>query len=273
MKSDSYDEHLSPLLWSVQTASFYTTNFHEVIKACVDSGFTSIELGLSRNTISLSKEEVIETFMTYGVNIRSVHQRLEVYYDYSCTDLKSSIEEACSWADSTGVKKIVVHSPFKITSETESQFKKRWESFLIGLTEYVPNYEICVENLDPYPQKRPFPVFWTWEEYTNMLCSLGLFICFDTAHAVRSGDICESYNICRNLVRNIHFSDSYNGNDHFIPGDGELNLSEFYKRLSLQEQRYMVLEVNMVNNYPFLSPHEILQRFKRYMLSSSLLNN
>jgi len=78
MKSDSYDEHLSPLLWSVQTASFYTTNFHEVIKACVDSGFTSIELGLSRNTISLSKEEVIETFMTYGVNIRSVHQRLEV---------------------------------------------------------------------------------------------------------------------------------------------------------------------------------------------------
>lgn len=264
MVVNGYPEYNGNSLFSsVQTASFYTTPFPEVLKACIDAGFNSVELGLSANTICLKKEELIRMVSSCGVEIRSIHQRLEIYYNNTCYDLYSSIEEAVNLADFFGKRRIVVHGPFILPGESDVQFKKRWKEFLFSLTQYVPLHEICVENLDQHPQKGPFPVFWTWEEYVDLLSSLDLFICFDTAHAGRDGDIWEPFQVCRDRTKSIHFSDRSHGEDHFVPGDGELNLEEFYRNLSDDEKKLIVLEVDASKNYPALQPEDILEKAKR----------
>ncbi len=141
-----------------------------------------------------------------------------------CTDL----------ALEAGVPLINFHPPSWLSLEVKFwRWLKRIDDFQVDLGQN--RVLISIENMPCMPKSKLNPyLLATPEKMIAFLKKHNLFLTFDTAHcgSMHTNFINDFYAYYGSgMMRNIHFSDYANGQEHLMPGHGALPLTRFLNHL------------------------------------------
>ncbi|NJC87725.1 MAG: sugar phosphate isomerase/epimerase [Desulfuromonas sp.] len=191
-------------------------------------------------------------------NILPVHSIHAPFFDIDgwgnkIDQLKSSVDLALE----TGVPLINFHPPSWLNFEL-----KFWR-WLKGIDDFQADLGqgrvmLTLENMPcmPKPKLNPY-LLSTPEKMIPFLKEHNLFLTFDTAHcgSMHTNFINDFYAYYSSgMMRNIHFSDYANGEEHLMPGHGALPLTRFLNHL--RETGYNHSLVLELSPYEFPEEHE-----------------
>ena len=232
--------------------SLFTLPAPRVFELAREAGFDGMEVIINHDFSGGRDVQLIRTLQTI-LPVNSIHAP---FFEIDGWGNKSDhLKSAIGLALETGVPVVNFHPPSWLSFEV-----KFWR-WLKGIDDFQADLGqgrvlLTLENMPCMvkPKINPYMLS-TPEKMLPFLRDHNLFMTFDTAHCGSMhtsfiNDFYQFYNSGR--IRNIHFSDYANGQEHLMPGHGGLPLTRFLNHL--RETGYnhsLVLELS-----PYEFPEE-----------------
>jgi sugar phosphate isomerase/epimerase len=243
------------MLISVATATFYFIPFAEAIETIALAGFENIELDLywerknwamAQHLKNVSPREAVHCVAQAGLKVSSIHDGGGVLEDNR--SIQGYINPVLDhYLDQLGYAPdcLVFHTPH-IEGKQDQQW---WERTSVQVASGLDAYKrygstITIENM---PEFEGYTVAITTSEALNEYALFhALGVTLDTTHcALGKIDIVHAAQILRETVRTIHLSDFRSDTPHAFIGEGDLNLSEFFRTLDLSRLNAITLECSL----------------------------
>ena len=150
-----------------------------------------------------------------GVNIAAVDEWKRMFS-------VREVEKGILVADRLGAKSVVVHPGGK---REESEIDASLDS-LNEIMNFSKEWgiKVLIENTFPGDLGADF------DEFSQIVSTIGLPICLDTSHSYSSGAVSDIIKDFRNKIVHLHISDNLmEGNDdHLLPGEGKIDWKAFW---------------------------------------------
>lgn len=243
------------MLISVATATFYFLPFSEAVEIIAQSGLKNVELDLywerknpamAQHLKDIPVREVARSIAQAGLHVSSIHDGGGVLEDPHGP--RGHINPALdAYLDQLGYAPdcLVFHTPHVEGTPAPDW----WERISVKIAQELDAYRrygttITIENM---PEFEGYSVAMTTPEALNAYVRAnGLGVTLDTTHCALGGvEISAAARILRETVRTIHLSDFRPGAPHAFIGDGELDLSGFFRVINLPSLKAVTLECGL----------------------------
>jgi len=234
--------------------SLYTLPAPKVFELAREVGFDGIEVIINHDFSTVNHLRYLRTLQAI-LPVNSIHAP---FFDVDGWGNKiDQLRICCDLALEAGVPLINFHPPSWLALELKFwRWLKRVDDFQADLGQN--RVLVTIENMPCMPKSKLNPyLLATPEKMIPFLKQHNLFLTFDTAHcgSMHTNFINDFYQYYDSgMMRNIHFSDYANGQEHLMPGHGALPLTRFLNHL--RETSYDHALVLELSPYEFPSDDE-----------------
>lgn len=240
------------MLISVATANYYHLPFEQALEIIACSGIQHVELDLfwerkhwamAQHLRGYAPRDVVRLVHQAGLKIASLHDGGGVLEDPG--SVRGFINpQLADYLEALGEAPdcLVFHTP-----HIEGNFDGNWWRGFSGqiITALQPyrnlGSAVTIENM-PFFDGYSVPLI-TPEQLLAFVQEAGVGVTLDTTHYAQiQVDIVQAARTLYGKVKTIHLSDYIDGKPHVFPGDGELNLSGFFRALDRSTLRAVTLE-------------------------------
>ena len=229
---------------SLSTGFLHTWDYREVLNIISQTKCSNIELFTS-NYINVPLIDLEREIIKNDLTVNSIHTPLdfllrpdedESYWILKCIEI----------AKTFGAKIITTHIVYIDKDGTDEnvddQHKRNLEMFANN------DIIVCTENLPLKTSESQKDSF--LRRYTKLkefITKTGVFMTYDTTHwASTNTSILDGYEYFKGHIRNIHLSDYRNGIEHMILGTGDIQITEFIKKLHDDDYSYpLTIELDL----------------------------
>ncbi|MBW2514153.1 MAG: sugar phosphate isomerase/epimerase [Deltaproteobacteria bacterium] len=232
----------------LSAGSLYTLPAHQVFEMARYAGFDGMEVIINHDFSGSGARALLR-------ELQDIHPVLSIHAPFFEIDgwgnKADQLKRCADLAINAEIPLITFHPP------NWTCFEFKFWKWLKNITDFQSEIgqncvTIAIENMPCLPQLKINPYMLSGiENMVRFLEERNLYLTFDTAHCGSMhtdflGDFHQYYDSGR--MRNIHFSDYANGQEHLFPGHGALPLTRFLNHIRETEYDYsLVLE---------LAPHE-----------------
>lgn len=236
----------------LSAGSLYTLPAKKVFALAREVGFDGMEVIINHDFASANHLKLLRSLQQI-LPVNSIHAP---FFDIDGWGSKIDQLRICAdLALEAGVPLINFHPPCWLNLELKFwRWLRKIDDFQRDLGQN--RVQISIENMPCMPKSKLNPyMLATPEKMIAFLKAHNLYLTFDTAHcgSMRTNFINDFYAYYDSgMMRNIHFSDYANGEEHLMPGHGALPLTRFLNHL--RETAYdhaLVLELS-----PYEFPEE-----------------
>jgi sugar phosphate isomerase/epimerase len=232
----------------LSAGSLYTLPATQVFEMARDAGFDGLEVIINHDFAGSQA-------LPYLKELQSIHPVLSLHAPFFEIDgwgnKIDQLKRCAELALQAGVPLINFHPPNWLSFELKFwRWLKQVKDFQAEIGQN--GVLVTIENMPCLPQLKMNPYMLSKiENMVRFMEERNLYLTFDTAHCGSMhtdflGDFHLFYDSGR--MRNIHFSDYSNGQEHLLPGHGALPLTRFLNHLRETDyDQALVLE---------LAPHE-----------------
>lgn len=227
---------------SFSTGTLYHLPLRMIFALVHEAGFEGVELVLSPEILLRGGAYVRKLSQEYALPVYSVHPPIVPHPGHS--NAAAILPRLVALAEQVACTLIVLHVP-KVTAPEGPKWTDFVDTLLHERAHANPRVQISLENPGFF---RPSDILYVLHD-VHRLCAFAdqyhIPITFDTAHAGSSPyPLMEAYELCRDRVVNVHFSDLVQRHlfpdwpplysilkHHQMPGEGTLPLKEFFHHL------------------------------------------
>lgn len=241
----------------LSAGSLFTLPAPTVFEMAREAGFDGMEVIINHD-FGLGKHLDCLRSLHEILPVRSIHAP---FFDVDGWGNKiDQLKKCAELALNVGVPLINFHPPNWLALEFKFwRWLRKVKDFQaeIGQNEVI----ISIENMPRLPQMNLNPYLLAKpEKMIEFMEDHNLYLTFDTAHCGSMhtdflGDFHKFYDSGR--MRNIHFSDYSNGQEHLLPGHGALPLTRFLNHL--RETDYDHALVLELSPYEFPEEHDLIR--------------
>jgi sugar phosphate isomerase/epimerase len=229
----------------LSAGSLFTLPAPKVFELAREVGFDGMEVIINHDFSVLNHLKYLRTLQEI-LPVNSIHAP---FFDVDgWGDKIDQLRICCDLALEADVPLINFHPPSWLSLELKFwRWLKRIDDFQADLGKN--RVTISIENMPCMPKSKINPyLLATPEKLIPFLTRHNLFLTFDTAHcgSMHTNFINDFYQYYGSgMMRNIHFSDYANGQEHLMPGHGALPLTRFLNHLRETEYDHsLVLELS-----------------------------
>lgn len=227
---------------SFSTGTLYHLPLRMVFALAREAGFEGVELVLSPEILLRGGTHVRKLSQEYALPVYSVHPPIVPYPGLS--NAAAILPRLVALAEQVDCPLIVLHVP-KVTAVEGPKWTKFLDTLSQERARANPAVQISLENPGFFRQSDMQYVLYDAHRLRVFADQYDVPITFDTAHAGSSPyPLMEAYEILRDRVVNVHFSDLVHRHlfpdwpplysilkHHQMPGEGILPLKEFFHHL------------------------------------------
>jgi sugar phosphate isomerase/epimerase len=173
---------------------------------------------------------------------------------------------------------LVFHTPHIEGNLDGTWWRNFWPQGIKALEPYRQACQfVTIENM-PFFEGYDVPLT-TPKMLLQFACQTGLNVTLDTTHYAQIGtEICEAAQVLKSKIKTVHLSDNADGKTHVFPGDGELDLKQFFTILDPTSLYAITLECSpgYIGEDPkALNSGQMIERLKtaRFRLDQILEND
>jgi len=244
---------------SLSTASLYLYPLRRIFALAKDLGFEGLELVLSPEVFARGSRYVRRLSQEHGLPIFTLHPPMIPTPNWR--EHHRLLPQMIPWARELGCQFIVIHTPkaLNLTDELGRQYREAVEVCVGELRTSSP--KLSLENQAVFRATDRRYILSTPGNLRRFADEYDLVLTLDTAHAASFPyDLLEAYQTFGSRLGNIHLSDFrselsipswFNMHSYFkhhqIPGDGDLPLVEFLRRLTADSYEGLItLEISPI---------------------------
>jgi sugar phosphate isomerase/epimerase len=215
----------------LSAGSLYTLPAPKVFELAREIGFDGMEVIINHDFSAVNPVKYLRTLQGI-LPVQSIHAP---FFDIDgWGDKIEQLRICCDLALEAEVPLINFHPPAWLNLELKFwRWLKRIDDFQADLGQN--RVLISIENMPCMPKSKINPyLLATPEKMLPFLKAHNLYLTFDTAHcgSMHTNFINDFYQYyASGMMRNIHFSDYANGEEHLMPGHGALPLTRFLNHL------------------------------------------
>ncbi len=186
--------------------------------------FDGVELVMNSETLFKSKNSIKSLSEKYQVPIRSIH--CPIVTMPFLWPIKYGVDNTFKYASFFNASLVVIHPPkLKGYQIPEGQTLL---NYLDQMKEKYPDIKITLENFENFNKDTERNL----ENLKKLLDEHAFNLTFDTTHIGFSNyDLFEAYNLLKDKIINIHFSNYQVHAEHLPPYQGDLPLEKLLKQL------------------------------------------
>jgi len=215
----------------LSAGSLYTQPAPKVFELAREVGFDGMEVIINHDFSVVNHLNHLRTLQAI-LPVNSIHAP---FFDVDgWGDKVDQLRICCDLALEAGVPLINFHPPSWLSLELKFwRWLKRIDDFQADLGHN--RLLVSIENMPCMAKSKINPyLLATPEKMISFLAGHNLYLTFDTAHcgSMHTNFINDFYQYyASGRMRNIHFSDYANGQEHLMPGHGALPLTRFLNHL------------------------------------------